>query len=129
MAYFISTTKPAITEEIVAGSRERISQLEAACGQTGKEMADNAVYIKDASFDDDFVHPALQQSARAHRARLKRHIHAAALQPPVAFFFAGAANGNGGRTFYARGAEAGPQSLRAGGIPDRVRDGLVVLMK
>ena len=49
MAYFISTTKPAITEEIVAGSRERISQLEAAYSQTGKEMADNAVYIKDAS--------------------------------------------------------------------------------
>lgn len=49
MAYFIRTTKPAITEEIVSGSRERISQLEAAYGQTEKELAENADVIKNAS--------------------------------------------------------------------------------
>lgn len=51
MAYFVSTTKPAITEEIVSGSRERIAQLEAAYNQTSKELADNAAYIKNAALE------------------------------------------------------------------------------
>lgn len=48
MAYFVSTTKPAITEEIVSGSRERIAQLETAHDQTKKDMDENAAYIKKA---------------------------------------------------------------------------------
>ena len=46
MAYFARATKPAITEEIVSGSRERIAQLEAAYSETCRERTENAAGIK-----------------------------------------------------------------------------------
>lgn len=49
MAYFVSTTKPAITEEIVSGSRDRINQLEAEHSQTAAQISETAVFIKNAS--------------------------------------------------------------------------------
>lgn len=49
LAYFTSTTKPAITEEIVSGSRDRINQLEAEHNQTAAAISETAEYIKSAS--------------------------------------------------------------------------------
>lgn len=49
VAYFVSTTKPAITEEIVSGSRDRINALEAEHKQTQADLQENADFIKKAS--------------------------------------------------------------------------------
>ena len=49
MAVFLSTTKPAIIEEIVSGSQERITQMEEGHEQTVKSLEEIAGYIKTAS--------------------------------------------------------------------------------
>lgn len=48
MAYFISTTKPAITEEIVSARRDQINAMEAEHQQTVAELAETEDYIKNA---------------------------------------------------------------------------------
>lgn len=48
MAYFISTTRPTITEEIVSAKRDKINQMEADLVQTQKDLAEAEVYIKNA---------------------------------------------------------------------------------
>lgn len=48
MAYFGSTTKPAITEEIVSARRDHISAMEAEHQQTSADLAETEEYIKNA---------------------------------------------------------------------------------
>jgi hypothetical protein len=49
MAYFVSTTKPTITEEIVSAKRDRINEMEAEHNQTAKELSETETYIKEST--------------------------------------------------------------------------------
>lgn len=48
MAYFVNTTKPAITEEIVSARRDQINAMEAEHQQTVADLAETEEYIKNA---------------------------------------------------------------------------------
>ena len=50
MAHFESTVKPAIIEEITAGTREKIAKMEAEHGQTMMTLQNKATQIKEDSF-------------------------------------------------------------------------------
>ena len=50
MAHFESTVKPAIIEEITAGTREKIAKMEEEHGQTMTALQQKAAQIKEDSF-------------------------------------------------------------------------------
>ena len=50
MAYFLNTTKPAITEEIVSGTRDKIAQMETEHAQTVAAIQQKSVQVKEDSF-------------------------------------------------------------------------------
>ncbi len=56
MAGFLRVTKPAIIEEIVSGSQERIAQMEESHEQTARSLEEISAYIKSASLSlcDDY---------------------------------------------------------------------------
>ncbi len=56
VSYFESTTKPAITEEIVSASREKIDALEAEHNETLEKIKESEAFVKQAtlSLSDDY---------------------------------------------------------------------------
>ena len=50
MAHFLNTVKPAIIEEITAGTRDKIAQMEAEHAQTMTALQQKASQIKEESF-------------------------------------------------------------------------------